>query len=99
VYEINCDCGLCYVGTTKIALKTRIKEHISDIEKKKETTALAQHVAEKGHKPDFQNVKVLDREKRENTRLTLENLRIQQKGDKAVNSKDDKDKLVYSVIL
>ena len=101
VYEISCSCEGKYIGTTKRMLKTRISEHKNDIEKKKNGTALAQHVLEHNHKPNFHNVKILDKEKRESIRLTLESLRIQQKGNLALNTKEDRDstKSVYSVIL
>ena len=101
VYEISCSCEGKYVGTTKRMLKTRINEHKLDIENKKNGTALAQHVLENKHKPNFDDVKILDKERRESIRLTLESLRIQQKGNLALNTKEDRDstKSVYSVIL
>ena len=99
VYEITCKgnneehCGQVYVGTTKRSLNTRISEHETDIKKKKLTTALAQHCMEKQHNADLINVKILDKERKENKRYTLESLRIQQRSTNAVNRKEDKDNI------
>lgn len=77
VYEIGCkgnereQSNKIYIGTTKRKLQTRINEHEADIEKGKESTALAQHIKESGHKAYFENVKILDKEKRLNKRYTL----------------------------
>ncbi|XP_075162990.1 uncharacterized protein LOC142235613 [Haematobia irritans] len=107
VYEITCDgnkqerCNKKYVGTTKRALGTRLAEHEAGIRKEKETTALAQHIKESGHKANFKTVRILDREKIENKRYTLENLRIQQRLQISINTKEDKDntKLQYSIAI
>lgn len=88
VYEITCkgseneDCNKVYIGTTKRALGVRLSEHESDIKKKKNSTALAQHVLTSGHTADLANVRILDKEKRERTRYTIESLRILQKREK-----------------
>ncbi|XP_065370896.1 uncharacterized protein LOC135963045 [Calliphora vicina] len=107
VYEIKCDgnererCNLVYIGTTKRMLGTRVNEHKTDIEKGKITTALSLHVKECNHKMDFDNIKILDREQKENKRYTLESLRIQQKIHNTMNTKEDKDntKLQYSAAI
>ncbi|XP_075158123.1 uncharacterized protein LOC142231400 [Haematobia irritans] len=107
VYEITCTgnstekCGKCYIGTTKRSLATRIAEHEGDIKKEKMTTALAQHCIENNHNADLRNVKILDKERRENKRYTLESLRIQQKTTSAINRKEDKDNANanYSIVL
>lgn len=107
VYELTCvgnerdQCNKVYVGTTKRMLNTRILEHEADIKKGKETTALAQHIKESGHTVDFKSVKILDKERVENKRYTLETLRIQERISKVLNTKDDKDqtKLQYSVAI
>lgn len=107
VYEITCQgnenelCNKVYIGTTKRKLGTRIVEHETDINKEKETTALAQHAKETKHKIDFKGVRILDREKKVNKRYTLESLRIQQRIRKSINTKEDKDnaKLQYSVAI
>lgn len=108
VYEIKCKgkdnenaCNNNYIGTSKRALKTRILEHKADIEKGRTTTALSQHMMTHQHTADFDQVRILDREKNTNKRYTLESLRIQQNIKTSMNNKEDKDKisLVYSVIL
>ncbi|XP_073814244.1 uncharacterized protein [Musca autumnalis] len=107
VYEITCNgkegepCNKVYVGTTKRTLNTRINEHEADVRKGKESTALSQHIKEFGHNANFSNVKILDREQRENKRYTLESLRIQERIYKSINTKEDKDntKLQYSVAI
>ncbi|XP_036325394.1 uncharacterized protein LOC118738560 [Rhagoletis pomonella] len=97
VYEIKCKgkvgetCNKVYVGTTKRALGVRINEHQTDAKHKKTTTALAQHLTISGHAADFENTKILDVERRERTRLTLEGLRIQQRIQDAMNFKEDVD--------
>ena len=99
VYEITCkgndkeQCNRVYIGTTKRSLATRVGEHKNDIIKNKQTTALAQHSTELQHVPDFENIKILDKEKRLNTRFTLESLRIQQKLTKTINTKEDVDNI------
>lgn len=107
VYEIKCtgndreECEKVYIGTTKRNLGIRIDEHKADIRKGKQSTALAQHCVENGHKADFDNVRILDKEKKTNKRYTLESLRIQQRSDNAVNNKEDKDNTnkVYNLVL
>lgn len=56
------------------------------------STALSQHMMENNHTPDIENVRIIDREKNTNRRFTLESLRIQQKQNISMNTKEDKDK-------
>lgn len=107
VYELSCNgkeretCDKVYVGTTKRKLCVRIAEHEADVKKGRESTALAKHAKETGHNINFKGVKILDREKRENKRYTLESLRIQQRLTRSMNTKEDKDdtNLQYSVAI
>ncbi|XP_075157638.1 uncharacterized protein LOC142230905 [Haematobia irritans] len=107
VYEVTCigkegeKCNKVYVGTTRRMLAVRMSEHEADINKGKQSTALAQHVKEYGHIADLKNVKILDKEKIENKRYTLESLRIQERIKTCINTKEDKDntKLHYSVAI
>lgn len=107
VYEIPCkgdkneNCTLVYIGTTKRSLQTRMTEHKTDIEKEKARTALSQHIIDTGHTADFDGVKILDKERRERTRMTLESLRIQEKITKTMNHKEDSDNISasYSVAI
>lgn len=106
VYEIKCkgkqneDCNKVYIGTTKRSLGTRLSEHDADIRKRKNNTALAQHVLTSGHTADLVNTKILDVEKRERIRYTLESLRIMQNRERTVNKKRTRTTLrltTYSV--
>lgn len=102
VYEITCNgkegehCEQIYIGTTKRALEVRITEHKTDAEKMRITTALAKHLTTTKHTADFDNAKILDIERRERTRLTLESLRIQQQMMKTMNAKEDTDNIGYA---
>ncbi|XP_065354742.1 uncharacterized protein LOC135949190 [Calliphora vicina] len=107
VYQIECDggdsevCGKVYIGTTKRNLGVRIDEHKADIKREERSTALSQHCIENGHRPNFERVKILDKEKRENGRYTLESLRIRQKSESAINTKEDKDNTnaIYTIAI
>ncbi|XP_075163049.1 uncharacterized protein LOC142235673 [Haematobia irritans] len=107
VYEIGCNgssnqsCDLVYIGTTRRALQTRVNEHKTDIAKKNGKTALSQHILKTGHTADFDGVKILDKERRERKRLTIESLRIQQKISRTMNVKEDTDNIstCYSVAI
>ena len=104
VYEITCkgndreQCNRIYIGTTKRTLATRVGEHKKDIAKNKQATALAQHSTELEHVPDFDNIRILDKEKKLSTRFTLESLRIQQKLTKTINTKEDVDNISSAYI-
>lgn len=102
IYEIECGgdgsnvCKKVYVGTTKTKLKTRLSSHKSDqkaINKPLEQkTALAAHCTVTGHKPRFDNVKILAQEKNYMRRYCLETLFINSvPGEKRLNFKSDTD--------
>lgn len=105
VYEIKCtgneieSCGKVYIGTTKRSVSTRVTEHKNDINKNKQSTALSQHCLEMRHNPDFDNIKILDKERKENKRYTIESLRIQQKTDNTINRKEDKDNISANYVI
>ena len=98
IYEITCkgneneDCKQVYIGTTKRSLEKRMTEHKADIRNRRMSTALSQHMMENNHTPDIENVRIIDRENNTNRRYTLESLRIQQKQNISMNTKEDKDK-------
>lgn len=107
VYKIPCGgkkdevCGMSYIGTTKQFLKNRISNHKSDIKcDNANKTALAQHVIELRHEPDFQKTAILSTEKNMNKRLILEALHIQTT-DNTINRKTDVENLsdLYSSLL
>ncbi|XP_067615696.1 uncharacterized protein [Eurosta solidaginis] len=95
VYEIRCNgkeneqCNKVYIGTTKRPLGVRLSEHEADIRKKKDNTALSQHILNSGHEADIKNTKILDVEKRGRIRYTMESLRILEKREETVNIKED----------
>lgn len=105
IYEIQCKgsdaekCNLIYIGTTKRALGIRMGEHKMDIEKKKESTALTQHIIKTGHSADFTKVKVIDKENMEKKRYTKESLHIQKNINKTVNLKEDTNQINASYII
>lgn len=84
IYKIPCDgdgttlCNKSYVGHTKNYLKTRISQHQNDLRNppRGEITALVAHFADEGHTPNFDEVKILDKEQNYWRRTTLEALHI-----------------------
>lgn len=95
VYEVKCkgndnhSCDLRYIGTTKRTLETRMGEHKMDIEKGRGSTALSMHILQSGHTADFTKIKILDKERIERKRYTIESLRIQQHIKTTMNLKED----------
>lgn len=91
VYEINCkDCDKSYIGQTKRYLQERIKSHKYD---KKEKTALHKHMEDTGHIFDFENPRVLAKEKNRQARLVLEAIHIKKKKSSAINFRTDADQV------
>lgn len=63
IYEIKCvDYEKLFIGITSWDLKYRITTHKSDTKPRSATCALAKHVEDTGHVPDFKNVRILDNE-------------------------------------
>ena len=86
VYQIDCkDCPGKYIGQTKRYLQDRIKGHRYN---HKEVTALHQHQENNGHTFDFQNPKVLVKEKHLRARLIHEAIQVK-KCPNAVNFRTD----------
>ncbi|XP_036320350.1 uncharacterized protein LOC118734769 [Rhagoletis pomonella] len=104
VYEIKCNgketetCGKLYIGTTKRPLGVRLGEHEADIRKRKSSTALSQHILTSGHTADFANTNIIDKERREQIRYTIESLRIMQKREMTINKKEDTDNIAAAYI-
>lgn len=101
VYKIPCkQCKLCYVGQTKNCFKSRKRTHIWDVQpnNNRGQTALAIHVKEKQHDPDFDNAEILAIESNWSKRLT-ESLYIQT--NDTFNIREDRDKIssVYCALL
>ncbi|XP_075162762.1 uncharacterized protein LOC142235391 [Haematobia irritans] len=107
IYEIPCDgkskekCQMIYIGTTKNKLKTRLSGHKSDIKirnnnSKLQKTALATHCAATNHQPNFDRVRVLQRESNTSKRYTLEMLHINNvPTTRRINYKTDTDNIAH----
>ena len=63
VYKVVCsDCNWKYVGETGRTLKERMAEHRRAVRECKETSEIASHVVESGHRMDWNGASVLERE-------------------------------------
>ena len=64
VYKVRCaDCGFCYVGETGRTFLERMLEHKRAVRRFEETSEIAMHVAETGHRMDWTSAGVIDKEK------------------------------------
>jgi len=94
VYKFSCkNCDSTYVGQTKRKLNTRLTEHKNDI--KKETgkfSVVTEHRLEKDHDFDWDNPKILDKEKFYFKRLISEMINIKSQ-KKALNIQSDTENL------
>ncbi|XP_075157659.1 uncharacterized protein LOC142230926 [Haematobia irritans] len=106
IYEIPCGgnnkekCEKVYVGTSKNKLKTRISGHKSDIKLRTNSnttkTALAGHCARNNHTPNFDDVRILERENNYSKRFTLETLHINNvPASKRMNFKVDTENIAH----
>lgn len=77
IYQIPCQCGFTYTGTTKQLLKDRIYQHKYNINiMNKEHSALCAHAIESGHTPLWDDVKIVHRETHQKKREVLEMIAI-----------------------
>ncbi|XP_018308772.1 uncharacterized protein [Mycetomoellerius zeteki] len=99
VYKISCDdCEASYVGQTKRQLKTRLHEHVSDINKKsKSPTVITCHRIDQNHNFDWDNVEILDREASFNKRLISEMVHIKRQTH-GLNKQNDTESLPESYL-
>jgi len=74
VYKITChDCDASYVGQTKRQLRTRIKEHVSDINKKNGSpSVISEHRLNFNHEVEWENIKIMDNEQSYQKRIISE---------------------------
>ncbi|KYN06043.1 hypothetical protein ALC62_03043, partial [Cyphomyrmex costatus] len=102
VYKISCDnCDVSYVGQTKRQLKTRLHEHILDINKgSKSPSVISDHCIEKNHDFNWDNVEILDIEPFYNKRLISEMVHIK-KQIHGISRQNDTESLpdLYSNII
>lgn len=86
VYQIDCkNCSGSYIGETKRYLRDRVRSHKND---KQEKTALKDHMFKEKHEFDFENARVLAREKKKKARLVLEAIHIK-RGEDVINYRSD----------
>ena len=78
IYRIPCSCGQVYIGQTKRAINTRIKEHKANCRLgHTEKSAVAEHtLKEQNHQIKFKDTQVLAQETNYHTRLYLEAIEI-----------------------
>ena len=79
VYKINCkDCESTYIGQRGRKLQIRVDEHKKDVKNCKTKSALYQHMLDNNCKSiDFDNVKIIDRERNKSKRLFSEMFHIE----------------------
>ncbi|XP_077276910.1 uncharacterized protein LOC143905375 [Temnothorax americanus] len=102
VYEIDCvNCDSCYIGQTKRHLETRIKEHRSDVKKHFDNhSVVTKHRLSQNHDFDWQNPKILYKEKHFRKREISEMFFIK-KSKHTVNLQKDTENLpaIYDRII
>ena len=101
VYKINCkNCTANYIGQSKRNLEFRVQEHKRDVNNKKKTSALANHVINTSHTIDIKNIKVIDQEKNYRKRIFSEMLHIHNNSNTMNKMEDTKNlKMVYKNTL
>jgi len=99
VYKLSCkNCDATYVGQTKRKLNTRITEHKNDINKKTDNhSVITEHRIDKNHEFDWDNPKILDREKYYYKRLVSEMINIKSQKN-SLNMQTDTEHLQQSYI-
>ena len=77
VYRIPCECGKVYIGETGRPMQDRIKEHDRDIRlARTETSVISEQAHNTGHKPLWNEVKLIDRNPYYYTRRVKEAIHI-----------------------
>lgn len=93
VYEIKCEqCSKVYIGETSQKLHKRLYQHGYDCRNtsgKEPNTALAQHSKALKHTFDFDNARILHKEKNSSKRKIFEAMHIAQNIENSVNFKTD----------
>lgn len=101
VYSLKCStCENIYVGQTSQWIKSRLALHKSDITKRRDRCALANHVFKNNHVIDWDGVKILEVECNTNKRLILEMYHISRINN-PINKKSDTQQLsnIYTYLL
>ncbi|XP_044766183.1 uncharacterized protein LOC123322305 [Coccinella septempunctata] len=102
VYKIPCqDCDKVYVSQTKQYLKDRIRQDENDSKhlEAENKPALTQHTHREGHRFNFENVSILDKEQHYFRRLLSEMIYIRR--NNTVNYREDTNNLstVYDFVI
>jgi len=100
VYKISCiDCEASYVGQTKRQLKTRVREHFSNLTSKSANlSVITEHTLQTSHSFDWDNVKILDTERNYFKRLISEMLHIREQSY-GLNAQKDTEMLDSAFIM
>jgi len=86
VYGITClDCNKVYIGQTGRRLTDRLNEHKRAVNNKNQSNAVAKHVSETNHQPDFNNIKIVQKEKNIGVRILLESYTIAANATRTMN--------------
>ena len=91
VYKVNCkDCEKYYIGETGRTIETRMKEHNQGANGEQEkVSGLSQHLKQTNHEADFDDVKVLFRERNFRMRKFKEALAIKEHKTNLLNKKEE----------
>ena len=86
VYGVTCkNCHKIYIGQTGRKLTERINEHKRAVLNKNNSNAVARHVMETKHEADFDNIKIIKREKKAGMRTLLESYTIAANATRKLN--------------
>lgn len=103
IYQIGCNsCPMVYIGHTSMWLESRISHHISNAKPSTKTnTALSTHLLNNAHNADWENVKILHREEKDNRRKLLEAMYINKSDSISMNDRSEIGKIgtVYANVL
>jgi predicted GIY-YIG superfamily endonuclease len=101
VYQVNCECGVNYIGQTKRKLTKRIDEHKKYVELKSPKSGLAAHAIENNHTFKFDDIKILTTERNTKKREIKESIEIFKNKHITANIKRDTEKIkkVYHQII
>ena len=89
VYEISCSCGPKYIGETKRALGTRLKEHQAATRRgETEKSAITEHALSRHHQPLWEQTRILDRASHTTTLLIKEIIHISLRDPAELLNKD-----------
>jgi len=99
VYRITCqNCDASYIGQTKRKLRTRTKEHNSDIRKKNGSpSVITEHRLNLNYDFEWDSIKLIDNERSYHKRLISEMVHIK-KQQYGLNKQSDTDLLSISYL-